>query len=771
VTVNTTANRTSYAGNGSTQVFTFPYYFLADSDLTVILRVDSTGVETVQALTTDYTVSGAGNEAGGTVTMLTAPATGETLVILRTVQATQPTDFVENDALPAETLEETVDRLAMAIQTAQEVANRAIVVPRTDSSSLSVELPSSVSRASKYFGFNSDGEPAALDAPTVDSASLVVVSATAPDHANGLTWIDSGVAGTLTIKISDGTDWTTIGSVDTATNTFSASASVVTATGATEARTLADRFADVYNVKDYGAEGDGSTDDTAAIQAAIDDAEAGRGGIVFFPPGNYRINSQITIDGDSITLQGSGFGTSTGTGATVLDLRYTTAAQILIGNASTRRNGIRFCDMHIYAGSATSLTQPTFESRYVRDLFFERLTYSGLYTFLQAGRSGEATTYIWMDKLEGNMRAAHSHFLSLINVPGGLTISDCHIEGTATIVSGACAISHVTAAFDGGNITNSVFGLFDRHLNLRARTANLYISNTILDRFGVFGVFMEAAASETIHSVIIDGCHFAAEDETAVNRAVFVQENGGELRSITISDNKIASIGAEGIWVTGALEEIVISGNNIRSTGRATNNTYAAIRVGTSADKVLIAGNLIAGASSGNQPENGVSLESTGQDIVVADNLIYNTASAAIASNNTAQNSRARYWIGPFTLANVAASQADLPMHLPTVTSAAAVAAGIGQVPMPRRGRISGISVASAEARTAGTLTVKAGVNATAGTLTAVLNATNTQFVTATRDSGDTFNAGDKISPRVTTDASWAPTTADICVWLEVTET
>ncbi len=42
-----------------------------------------------------------------------------------------------------------------------------------------------------------------------------------------------------------------------------------------------------FNVKDFGACGDGSTDDTAAIQKTLDFAEAAGGGIVTFPPGVY----------------------------------------------------------------------------------------------------------------------------------------------------------------------------------------------------------------------------------------------------------------------------------------------------------------------------------------------------------------------------------------------------------------------------------------------------------------------------------------------------
>ena len=77
-------------------------------------------------------------------------------------------------------------------------------------------------------------------------------------------------------------------------------------TGATS-RTVQAKLRDTVSVKDFGAVGDGTTNDTAAIQAAIDAIAAAGGGAVLVPRGNYRLQSTLTIPG-LVRLVGEGAG-------------------------------------------------------------------------------------------------------------------------------------------------------------------------------------------------------------------------------------------------------------------------------------------------------------------------------------------------------------------------------------------------------------------------------------------------------------------------------
>lgn len=92
------------------------------------------------------------------------------------------------------------------------------------------------------------------------------------------------------------------------------------------ARAFTSKLKDIVSVKDFGAVGDGVTDDTSAIQAAINAASGGNS-TVYMPDGVYRITSGLTIPDDGITIEGHGFGRS-------LSISENTGTRILADFAS-----------------------------------------------------------------------------------------------------------------------------------------------------------------------------------------------------------------------------------------------------------------------------------------------------------------------------------------------------------------------------------------------------------------------------------------------------
>ena len=155
MSVSTIINRKEYAGNSGTVDFSFPYYFLSSSDLVVYLRDDTTLVETLQTITTHYTVTGAGVEAGGTVSFVTAPATGTTVVVFRDPTPTQSAVFVDNDPLPADTLEQIVDKLTLEVQRLRDRLDRSLEMTPAAAALSTNALPPAA--AGYYIGWNDAG--------------------------------------------------------------------------------------------------------------------------------------------------------------------------------------------------------------------------------------------------------------------------------------------------------------------------------------------------------------------------------------------------------------------------------------------------------------------------------------------------------------------------------------------------------------------------------------------------------------------------------------
>ena len=238
----------AYTGNGSNVNFAFGFSIDTVSELIVTL-VDSIGGEDEQVLNSDYTVSATSNDyrsgPGGTVTFITAPVAGYTVVISREMPQTQ--DRSASALARPVNIYDGMDKLTMITQDLQEQIRHCFRGP-VSTFGADMNLPDGFDADTGYLYWNGAG-------PTLSTSIGVGAAAT----AWGQTWIQQ----------NDSDDARTI---------------------------LGAEKKSVTNVKDapYNATGDGTTDDTTAIQAALT-AAATDTGVCFFPAGVFRITDGLTL--------------------------------------------------------------------------------------------------------------------------------------------------------------------------------------------------------------------------------------------------------------------------------------------------------------------------------------------------------------------------------------------------------------------------------------------------------------------------------------------
>ena len=251
MTISSTTVKNSYSGDGSTPSFNYTFKIFADSDLQVIIR-SAAGTETVKTITTHYTVSGAGNTNGGSITFTAGniPTATETVVLRRAVPQTQAIDYIANDPFPAESHEEGLDRATMTTQQIQEELDRAIKLSRTNTMTSTEFTVGSTERANKILAFDSSGEISVTqelgtyqgtDATTTTEAYVVrdiIKSTTAAQLNNVYICVADSVVGDL-LTDTDHFELL-VDAVSAATSATSAAASATTATTkASEAATSA----------------------------------------------------------------------------------------------------------------------------------------------------------------------------------------------------------------------------------------------------------------------------------------------------------------------------------------------------------------------------------------------------------------------------------------------------------------------------------------------------------------------------------------------------
>ena len=305
--------RISYTvGSGVTQTsFVVPFEFFDDSDVNVYVN------EVLKTITTDYTISG-GDGSTGTVTIsVTGPAT---VTLTRDITIERVTDFPTGIDINRAALNTQLDTLTAIAADLKDEITRNIRINDADTAD-NLTLPSASQRADKILSFDTEGNvqtQAATDlfsgsilganyvnnTATGDGSTVAFGVSVAPGSKNNIQiYIDGVYQNKATFSISGSTVTFSEAPplnaaiefmIGSAVTSISGDADGITYTqGGTgsQQRTVENKLQETVSVKDFGAVGDGVTDDTAAIQAAL---AAAAGSTVYVPAGTYVVTSTLS---------------------------------------------------------------------------------------------------------------------------------------------------------------------------------------------------------------------------------------------------------------------------------------------------------------------------------------------------------------------------------------------------------------------------------------------------------------------------------------------
>lgn len=353
------------------------------------------------------------------------------------------------------------------------------------------------------------------------------------------------------------------------------------------ARTAQSKMRDTVSVKDFGAVGDGVSDDTSSIQASINSGQA-----VYFPSGTYKISSALLIPSDcDLYSYGATIVLASGSNSHMLRV-VSTASNVTIsgfyidGNSANNTGGYGITNG---SGGGTNITinQCTVINASSLGMYFGNCTTLLVKDCIVTGSGDDGIAAAGTDiRLIGNyISTSTGHGIDILGVGGG---DSYHVElsgnySTGNTLSGInCGHTNSYVTINGNHCwANGTHGVGATGiLKYATITANVCWGNSSV--VGNADNITAYNSSNTDITVTGNSCyggnnngiHIGGNNivimgnivDSPLYHGIAAQPNTGSSRCATISGNTIRSAGYSGIWLK-STQDATISGNTISNSG------------------------------------------------------------------------------------------------------------------------------------------------------------------------------------------------------------
>jgi hypothetical protein len=322
----------------------------------------------------------------------------------------------------------------------------------------------------------------------------------------------------------------------------------------------------VFNVKSYGAKGDGTTNDTTAIQAALDAANSAGGGTVFCPPGRYKVTTAL-VPYSKVAIVGAG------AGATIFAPSGGIHCFQRGGGVGTELTDIRFADFAIDGSAQTGLVKGIF-CTYMKRARFERVYIH------DTGASGFGVDFL-IDTTFVSCVAENAGRNGTTSSPGcsgfGIGTGQYDVENVSLIGCTARGCKRYGVFFEqlGGSFNSKGAQVIGGRYETNNRgigdngSRGLIVTGANISSNTDAGFFNGADQSTNAgFDGLVTGCQINDNTGTGVTLDWSV---GNQTGRYTVRGNRVRSNGTHGIKATasGSLPDLCIAANDCEASGGA----------------------------------------------------------------------------------------------------------------------------------------------------------------------------------------------------------